>query len=171
MVWSCYPLAQPPKSEDYLLSAARDCLFNTFATTLHTLRPSPPSANRGHYMQCWQGPTSPALVNTVMNLRVPQKAVNYLTSWLTIKFSIRNLLHGVSYVVKYEYMVSQRKTNCILENCNYWHFKSRSFVWPNVTLGVHRFKYLQKYKTKHFYVSEHVRMNVKVIKSHCNNLM
>jgi len=36
-----------------------------------------------------------AVVNTVMNLRVPQKAGN-LTSWMNISFSRRTLLHGVS---------------------------------------------------------------------------
>jgi hypothetical protein len=34
-----------------------------------------------------------ALVNMVMNLRVPQKAWNFLTSWATVRFSTRTLLH------------------------------------------------------------------------------
>jgi hypothetical protein len=37
-----------------------------------------------------------ALVNAVMNLRVPYNAVNFLTSWETVSFSRRPLLHGVS---------------------------------------------------------------------------
>ena len=37
-----------------------------------------------------------ALVNAVMNLRVPQNAGNFLTSWKPVSFSIRILLHGVS---------------------------------------------------------------------------
>jgi hypothetical protein len=36
-----------------------------------------------------------ALVYTVMNLRVPEKARNFLTSWVTISFSRRTLLPGV----------------------------------------------------------------------------
>jgi hypothetical protein len=38
-----------------------------------------------------------AVVNTVMNLRVLQKAENFVTSWVTISFSRRILLHRVSY--------------------------------------------------------------------------
>ena len=42
-----------------------------------------------------------ALVNAVMNLRVPQNAGNFLTSREQFSFSSRTLLHGVSkYVSK-----------------------------------------------------------------------
>jgi len=37
-----------------------------------------------------------ALVNVVMNLRVPQNAGNFLTSCKPVCFSRRTLLHGVS---------------------------------------------------------------------------
>ena len=37
-----------------------------------------------------------ALVNAVMNLRVPQNAGNFLTSWEPVSFSRKALLHGVS---------------------------------------------------------------------------
>jgi len=37
-----------------------------------------------------------ALVNTVMNFRVPQSAGNFLTSCKPVSFSRRMLLHGVS---------------------------------------------------------------------------
>jgi hypothetical protein len=37
-----------------------------------------------------------ALVNTVMNLMVPQKAGNFLSSRATISFSRRTVLHGVN---------------------------------------------------------------------------
>jgi hypothetical protein len=37
-----------------------------------------------------------ALVSAVMNLRVPQNAGNFLTSCKPVRFSRRNLLHGVS---------------------------------------------------------------------------
>jgi hypothetical protein len=36
-----------------------------------------------------------ALVNAVMNLRVPENARNFLTSWEPVSFSRRTLLHGV----------------------------------------------------------------------------
>jgi hypothetical protein len=35
-----------------------------------------------------------ALVNTVIYLRVPRKAGNFLTSWLTISFSRVTLFYG-----------------------------------------------------------------------------
>jgi hypothetical protein len=38
------------------------------------------------------------VVKTVMNLRIPYKAGNFLTSWVTISFTRRTLLHGVSYI-------------------------------------------------------------------------
>jgi hypothetical protein len=44
-----------PMLQDHPLSAVRDCLLNTFAATLHTCRPSPPSATRGRAMSWWQG--------------------------------------------------------------------------------------------------------------------
>jgi hypothetical protein len=34
-------------------------------------------------------------VNTAMNLRAPQKVENFLTSWVTISFSSRTVLHAV----------------------------------------------------------------------------
>jgi hypothetical protein len=37
-----------------------------------------------------------AIVNTVMNLRVPQSAGNFLTSCKPVSFSKRTLIHGVS---------------------------------------------------------------------------
>jgi hypothetical protein len=37
-----------------------------------------------------------ALVNAAMNLRVPWNAGNFLTSWETVSFSRRSLLHGIS---------------------------------------------------------------------------
>jgi hypothetical protein len=38
-----------------LLSAVRNCLFSTFAATLHVWRPSPPSATRGCVIMSWKG--------------------------------------------------------------------------------------------------------------------
>ena len=37
-----------------------------------------------------------ALVNAVINLRVPQNAENFLTSCRPVSFSSRTLLHGIS---------------------------------------------------------------------------
>jgi len=36
-----------------------------------------------------------ALVNAVINLRVPQNAGNILTSWKPVSFSRRTLLYGI----------------------------------------------------------------------------
>jgi hypothetical protein len=36
-------------------------------------------------------------VNSVMNIQVPQKARDFMTSWVTVSFSRRNLLHGIRY--------------------------------------------------------------------------
>jgi hypothetical protein len=46
-----------PKLEDHPLSALRDFLFNTFESTLHNWRPSPPSAARGCTVPLWHGPS------------------------------------------------------------------------------------------------------------------
>jgi hypothetical protein len=39
---------------------------------------------------------SRALVNAVMNIRVPQNAGNFLTGCTPVSFSRKNVLHGVS---------------------------------------------------------------------------
>jgi hypothetical protein len=63
-----------------------------------------------------------ALVNVVMNLRVPQNAGNFLTSCKPISFSIRTLLHGVSkYVSKYvscSYNLTQQRIINVNINTN-----------------------------------------------------
>jgi hypothetical protein len=38
-----------------------------------------------------------ALVNTIINLRVPWKAGSFLTIWVTISFSRRSLFHGLDW--------------------------------------------------------------------------
>jgi hypothetical protein len=40
-------------------------------------------------------------VNTEMNFRVPLKAGNFLTSWVTVSFSRRTLLHGITYFSRF----------------------------------------------------------------------
>jgi hypothetical protein len=50
--------------------------------------------------------TRQVLVNAVINLRVPQNAGNFLTSYKPVSFSRWTLLHGVS---KYE----SRYSNCV----------------------------------------------------------
>jgi hypothetical protein len=59
-----------PKLEDLPLSAVRDCLFNIFAATLHTWRPSPPSATWGRVMLWWEG--------THLTWHTVLKGVNYV---------------------------------------------------------------------------------------------
>jgi hypothetical protein len=53
-----------------------------------------PAASRRHSSVTVVNPKS--LVNTAMNLRVPQKPGNFLTGWMTVRFSRRTLLHGWS---------------------------------------------------------------------------
>jgi hypothetical protein len=36
-------------------------------------------------------------VNTIMNLRVHERRINFLTSWVTVSFSRGTLLHEVNY--------------------------------------------------------------------------
>jgi len=56
-----------PKLEDHPFSAVRDCLFNIFAATLHIGgRSSIRNLRKRHAVV-----TGSALVNAVMNLRVP----------------------------------------------------------------------------------------------------
>jgi hypothetical protein len=43
-----------------------------------------------------------ALLNMVRNLGTPQKAGNFLTSGVTVSFSIRTALHGVSYNLQWD---------------------------------------------------------------------
>ena len=44
-----------------------------------------------------------ALVNAVMNLRIPQNAGNFLTSCKPVSFSRRTLLHGLSKYTKFSF--------------------------------------------------------------------
>jgi len=69
-----------------------------------------------------------ALVHTVMKLRIPYKAGNFWTSWVTVGFSRRTLLHGVnySYVELSRYRESNRNCCCAssLRINNEWHSRS-----------------------------------------------
>jgi hypothetical protein len=71
-----------------------------------------------------------SLVNSVMNLWVPQNAGNFLTSWETVSFLRKTLLKGVGYAVNmilggtYTYFGSLEKMNTvlILQNIEIWFF-------------------------------------------------
>jgi hypothetical protein len=41
-----------------------------------------------------------AFVNIVMNFQVAERQINFMTSWVTISFPKRTLLHGVSIIIK-----------------------------------------------------------------------
>jgi len=73
-----------------------------------------------------------ALVNTVMNLRVPWKPENFLTSWISITFSRRALLGGVSQSVSQsviphyniiQYMKNTEHRNTLLHFTKYQMLK------------------------------------------------
>jgi hypothetical protein len=59
-------LRPTPKLEDHPLSAVRDCLFNIFAATLHTWRPSP-SATWGRAVPWWQGTHLTLIANCIIS--------------------------------------------------------------------------------------------------------
>jgi hypothetical protein len=58
-----------PKMEDHPLSAVRDCLYNIFAATLQTWRPSPASATWGRATPRWQGTHHVTFINSLHNTR------------------------------------------------------------------------------------------------------
>ena len=94
-----------PKLEDHPSSAVRDCLLNLFAATLliggrssiRNLRTRHAVVTGIHWIGLaqdrdrWQ-----MLVKSVMNLRVPWNAENFLTSFKPVSFSRMTLHHGVS---------------------------------------------------------------------------
>ena len=49
----------------------------------------------------------PALVNAVMNFRVPWNAQNFLTTWGPVSFSRRTVLHVVSLLLRFVAMLYQ----------------------------------------------------------------
>jgi hypothetical protein len=65
-----------------------------------------------------------SLVNTVVSLRVPYSARNFLTSWESVSFSRRNLLHVNSYLVSWIVLFV-----CLLQACGCIS-TSRSRRWP-----------------------------------------
>jgi hypothetical protein len=82
-LWAPQPI---PKMEDHSLSSVRDCLFNIFAATLQTWRPSPPSATRGRAMPWWQGThlawnvwvRAPNYIGVELKLVLPSQVVQLL---------------------------------------------------------------------------------------------
>ena len=68
-----------------------------------------------------------ALVNVVMNLRVPQNEGNFLTSWEPASFSNRNPLHGVSKFCSYG--------KCMWNGMsNVWGFVLIKFIIMKITV-------------------------------------
>ena len=65
-----------------------------------------------------------ALVNAVMNLRVPQNAGNFLTSWKPVSFSRTTVLHGVS-----QYAAGTHGVLGTLSNSKYANVGISSGTW------------------------------------------
>jgi len=63
----------------------------------HELKLKWPTHNMAQMVDHWQ-----ALVNTMLNLQVPQEAKNLLSSWATKNFPRWTMLYGVS-AIKYRY--------------------------------------------------------------------
>jgi hypothetical protein len=62
-----------------------------------------------------------AVVNTVMNLGLAQKAGNFLTILLTVRFSRQTLLHAVRYYLKisYFYFLTYSFTHSLTHSLNH----------------------------------------------------
>jgi hypothetical protein len=67
-------------------------------------------------------------VNTVMNLRVPQNAGNFLSSWGRVGFSGRTLLHGVSQLALLTSKTS--KVSAVVSQSYQWVWKWVLNFWP-----------------------------------------
>jgi hypothetical protein len=71
-------------------------------------------------------------MNTVMNLRVPLKAGNFQTSLVTISFSRRTLLHGVSQPVTCGLHASGLGQGPAAGSCEHGNDSSDSKKWGNL---------------------------------------
>jgi hypothetical protein len=70
-----------------------------------------------------------ALVNTMMNLRLPYKAGNFLSSWATIRLSRRTLLHGVGSLSLYTYVNPVLSRSPTPVTCDLWRDHSQLLCW------------------------------------------
>jgi hypothetical protein len=81
-------------------------------------------------------------VSALMNLRVPQKAGNFLTSWQTVSLSRRTLLHGVSkymiiwtaVVYWFAYYISSQNNSLWSEMLALICMSRKNYVTTSVTL-------------------------------------
>jgi hypothetical protein len=72
-----------PKLENHPLSTDRDCLFSTFAVTLHTWKASPTSTTWGRAMPWWQG-------TYLIWMYILNTLINCLLSFKVFHISFRN---------------------------------------------------------------------------------
>ena len=68
-----------------------------------------------------------ALVNAVMNLRVPENVGNFLTSWKSVSFSRRTVFHGGSNVPLWKFTI------VIWHFLNFLVFFSRYPIWERAS--------------------------------------
>jgi hypothetical protein len=70
-------------------------------------------------------------LNMTLNLRLPQKAGYSLTSWATVSFSRRNILHGISYeavlaeTAQYVWLLFTGETSYIYSRGSKFKFKMK----------------------------------------------
>jgi hypothetical protein len=89
-----YPLKPQIHVKDILKCCCYPTCYVINGEELLVPRPNPQAGN--HLAQERNKWRVLALVNAVMNLRVPWNAGNFLTSWKPVSFSKRTPLHGVS---------------------------------------------------------------------------
>jgi hypothetical protein len=100
------------------------------------------------YREKWR-----AVVNAVMNLRVPENAGNFLTSWGPVSFSRRTLLHGVS---------------CKTTGNSIWNSKRKTDpvarAWPEIPWSRYLISRCDKRLRNHFHRSQNCHWKKQVLK-------
>jgi hypothetical protein len=121
------------KLEDQFLSAVRVYVFNIFAATLHSWRPSPPSATRGRTVQRWQGThlTRFPCLRLIKLLFLPNSIFVFpCFFWCSLAFACNMLMLLKSILQMYRIIINATVTNLCLnsDNVNWYSFFLARFV-------------------------------------------